>query len=318
MRKPLICFVMAVTLLVGCRQREDEAQLKAINQSLEDANSILQQGNLLLKGDLEYKKYDIRYGSMGVVWEPRAKQISTGADSIIVLIDELKRELIKQSDSLKKEDAPIIEQLASPNGAGYKLLGRLSAFKDTILTIIQADDVDNTVKNANLFTTAPLLPGYADSLNKEEGKQYAIKWQKENFSGSSALMTLIVLNKIKNELLVTTKAFIEYSISKSEVHSCGWPYRVSAAAILSSSYVRSGQPIEVTAGIGEFGPAIGSRILIGGKAIELNNEGTAVHRFIARGKPGKYSVRVEIEFAEPDGTNSRMFKDLKYIIADEK
>jgi hypothetical protein len=309
---------MAGVLLAGCRRQEDVAQLKAINQSLENANSIIQDGNLLLKEDLLLKKYDLRYNSDGVIWEPRANQVATGADSIVVLINKLKQELLKQSDSLKKEKAPIIEQLSTPNGPGSKLVGRLAAFKDSILTIIRVHDVDNPVKKANLFTNAPLLPGYADSLNEAQRKQYATKWLEENFSGSSALMTLIVLNKIENELLVTTKAFMEYCISRSAIHTCGWPYRVTPVAILSSSYVKPGQPIEVTAGIGGFGPALGSRILIGGKEIALNNDGAVVHRFAAKGKPGEYKIRVEFEFTKPDGSTEHVYKDLNYIIADEK
>jgi hypothetical protein len=48
MLKPLICLVMAGALLAGCRRREDIDRLKIINQGLENANSMIQEGNKVL------------------------------------------------------------------------------------------------------------------------------------------------------------------------------------------------------------------------------------------------------------------------------
>jgi Tfp pilus assembly protein PilX len=92
-----------------------------------------------------------------------------------------------------------------------------------------------------------------------------------------------------------------------------------ALAVLSSSYVEKGQPIEITAGVGEFSTAMKPRITIDGKPVALNaNDGTAVHRFTADGKPGKHNAMVRIEFTSPDGSTEYISKRLEYIIADEK
>jgi hypothetical protein len=78
-------------------------------------------------------------------------------------------------------------------------------------------------------------------------------------------MALLVLNKIEHELLATTKMFLDFCLSKTVVHTC---VSFRGIAVLNSSYVKQGQSVEVTAGIGEFDTAEAPRISIDGKEIE--------------------------------------------------
>lgn len=303
MRKPLICFVMVVTLLVGCRQREDLERLKIINQSLEDANSVIQNENKFLGEALTGRARTPRTVYYGKIWEPRGNRIKREADSIVAMIENLKGDLLEQ-----KED-PSYDNMVE----------RLAAFKDSIPVIFKGDPSLEYVYIQNdilaMHAKAPLLYGYSDSLNKDQRILFIKNWREKNFSGTSAAMAILVLNKIEHDLLATAKLFLDFCLSKTEVHTCR---TFSGIAVMNSSYVKQGQSIEVTAGIGDFDTTEAPRISIAGKEIALNNEGAAVHRFAAKGKPGNYKIRVEFEFAKPDGTNSRMFKDLNYIIADEK
>jgi hypothetical protein len=219
----------------------------------------------------------------------------------------------------------LIDQLYSSDGAGYKLVCRLAAFKDSFPGIIRVDDfVDNPHKQASmkakiprLLSTVPLLTGYTDSLNANLRRQHVKKWLEENFSGTTPAMALVMLNRIENDLLVTTNEFMNFCFNQIDRITCGWR-GFHAVAVLNSSYVKQGQPIEVTAGIGDFNAALRPRITMNGKEIRLDQDATAIHRFTANGKPGRHSIRVQIEFTKPDGTVEQVYKDLKYIIADEK
>lgn len=325
MYKPLFCLAMVMLMLAGCRRREDLAQLKAINRSLENANSIIQDDNKLVWEALQEKRRDPVYYSYGEIWEPRASRIKKQADVIVVIIENLKSELLKQTDSLQKEEAPLIEELYATDGRGYKLVNRLAAFKDSFPAIIRVEDfVDNPYKQASLKTemprlasTVPLLAGYTDSLNANQRKRYERSWLEENFSHTSPAMAFIALTRIENDLLVTTNKFMNFCISQIDKITCG-RHGFHGVAVLNSSYVKQGQEIEVTAGIGDFYTYTKPRITMNGKEIKLNQEATAVHRFTANGKPGRHNIRVQIEYTKPDGTLERVYKDLKYIIADEK
>ena len=48
MKKALIVSAAIVVLLVGCRPEENPEQLKAVNQSLEYANGVMQDANNLV------------------------------------------------------------------------------------------------------------------------------------------------------------------------------------------------------------------------------------------------------------------------------
>ena len=326
MNKPLYLLAMAVMSVIGCRQRENLVQLKAIGQSLQKSNSIIQEDNKLVQEALFEKRRDPRYSSDGEIWEPKASRIKAQADSIVAFIEELKSELIKQSDSLKEEKAPLIEQLYTTDGSGYKLVNKLAAFKDSFSAIIHVEDfVDNPVKHASLkediphlYSTVPLLQGYSGSLNAAQRKDYTKRLLDDNFSGTSAVMAMVVLNRMENDLLITTKALMEFCLNQTAVLICGWPGEFRTIAALNSSYVKQGQPIEVTAGVGQFSAAMKPRITIDGKVIKMNDYATAVHSFPATGKPGEHSVDVKIEYYRPDGVELRVTKTLKYIIADEK
>lgn len=177
-------FTMAVTLLVGCRQREDVDRLKIINQGWENANNIIKDDNRFIGENLVARALIPRSKYYGEKWEPRGNRIRKEADSLVVMIESIK------------------------------------------------------------------------------------------------------------------------CLRQTEIHSC----RVfDGIAVLSSSYVKQGQPIEVTAGIADFDTAREPRIMVGGKEIAIDkNDGAAVYRFAAKGTPGKYKIRVEFEYTKPDGVIERV------------
>lgn len=118
---------------------------------------------------------------------------------------------------------------------------------------------------------------------------------------------------------MTEKMLIEYCSMNAAGCGLGITYNMfTPLAVLSSSYVKKGQPIEITAGVGAFSIVMKPLIIIDGKDVKVDNDGTAVHQFTADGNPGKHSIMVEIEFNKPDGTKGHFIQSLNYTIADEK
>jgi hypothetical protein len=321
MKKNLFIPTVIIVLLVGCRPQENREQLKAVNESLEYANGVLQDDNKWIYEELETKQKDPQTHDLAEIWRPRAGRIQLYADSVKLLIDNIKKELIIQSDSFKTDYVTVVKQLYDANGAGGQLLNKLVAFKEDAPAVIYSDVDSRYRPNINndpnrLFKTIPLLPGYGDSLSADLRSSYKKKWLEESFGRSSSLMAMIMLNKIESDVLVTEKEFITYCNNRAIDYKCMSYYAFKAVAVLSSSYVKAGQTIEVEAGVGSFSDAMKPRIAINGKEVKVGNDATAVYKFIATGAPGKHIVPVTIEYTKPDGSNASVLMKREYVIAD--
>lgn len=323
MNRNLLSFTAAILLLTACRQQESANQLKAINECLQRSNAIVQDGNKLYHEAIEAKFKDPRTHRDAEIWQPRADMVTKGTDSIALFIEKLKSELLKQSDSLRKANAPIVEELYETNGNGYVLLNKLSTFKESIPGIFKINDffdkpylVNNLKRDLGfLLDTISMLPGYGASLSESQRNIYKKKWVEENFAGSTSLLTMMQLNKIKSEVLAAERVLVSYFNSQIKAsYICGGPFPL---AVINSSYVKSGQSIEVTAGIGQFNEAAKANVTIDGKEIKLNSDDVAQYRFKATGKPGKHIIPVSIMYYMADGTKAQVRKNIEYIIAEK-
>lgn len=148
---------------------------------------------------------------------------------------------------------------------------------------------------------------------------YFNKWLDNNLRGSSALMTMVVLNKLKNDLFYTRVLLMDYCNSKVGFLDGSCMYdKISAITVLSSSYVKRGETIEVTAGTAEFSIKRKPGVSIFGREIKLDDQGVASYKFKATGRTGKHIVPVKIKFLWKDGRPGNVTRNLEYTIADEK
>lgn len=322
MKKALIIPAVIVVLLVGCRPEENREQLKAVNRSLEYANEVMQQANNLVYEDFIEKKRELSTAVYVAVWEPKANQIRKYSDSIKSLIKTIKSKLVKQSDSLKKDYVDLTKQLYNADGVGGQLFDKLTAFKDNVPAVFYSGDTLGHLywkrELNNLLKTVPLLIAYQDSLPAEQKSAFKKKWLKENFGRGTALMAMVMLNKIESDLLAAENAFIECCKNQIAIGCNLMYFKFSALAVLSSSYIKPGQSIQVSAGIGGFSAASKPTITINGKRVPLNEDAVAQYSFKPAGKPGKYSVPVTIDFIRPDGGKFSLSKNQEYIIAEKQ
>lgn len=326
MNRNLLSFTAAILLLAACRQQENAGQLRSINQCLQHSNAVMQVDIKLYYEAIVEKLKDPLTHSNAEIWGPRADMVKKRVDSITGLIESLKIDLLKQSDSLRKANAPIVEQLYETNGKGSVLVNKLAVFKESIPAIIRINDfsdqpylVADLKRDLSLMLDSiPLLPGYRDSLSEVQRSIYKKKWMEESFAGGNSLLTMMQLNKIENEVLVTERNLVSYFFSKmADVVTCGYRRQPHPFAIINSSYVKSGQTVEITAGITQIVASCQPKITINGKEIKVNSEDAAEYKFKATGKPGKHIIPVKIEFYRPDGTQLHMTKNIEYILAEK-
>lgn len=305
-----------VVLLAGCQPKENTEQLKAVNMSLEISNDFIKDAANRVLMDMEYKTHQPIYKAKANVWFPVMKKVEASTDTLIEVVEKLKGEAAKQTDALKLDNVAILS-----------LLNKLASFKDNIpayfnfMDSIESPKVREYLKRdcKNICKSSPLLPGYTDVLNTEQRSAYINKWIDKNLHRSTALMTTVVLNKLENDLLYTRSILMDRC--SLMVGACDGPGSYSeyhAIAVLNSTYVRRGQTIEVTAGMGGFSFARRPRVTINGNEVKLDDNAKAVHRFKADGKPGKHSLAVKIEFTNDLGAPDYMSQNLEYEIADLK
>lgn len=320
MKKTLIIPVVIVGLLVGCHPEENPDQLKAVNQSLEYANGIMEEANKLVYEKLTEKKKDVSTMMVAAPWEPKSDQIKRYSDSTRAFIKKLKGELIQQSNNLKMDYVELTKQLHNADGTGGQLLNKLIAFKDSIPAVFYSGNTMNDPYRRDqlndLLKTVPLLPAYRDSLPTGKKNDYKKKWLEKSFGRTSALMAMIMLNKIESDVLTTEHAFITFCNNQIVIGCNMQVNRFSAIATLSSSYVKAGQSIEITAGVGAFSEAARPRITINGKEVKMDVDATAIYKFIATGAPGKHTVPITFQYSKPDGTDASVSVNREYTIAE--
>jgi hypothetical protein len=313
-----------VAMLAGCQPKENKEQLKTINKSLEYSNDVIKEAGKRALMEMEDKLHQPDYGEGVTRWLLLMKKIEAETDTLIDIIEKLKDEVVKQTNALKLDDVAILNSLHEPNGSGHSLLNKLASFKDkipTIFNIIDSSEMPDQyaslkADSKNLRKAGPLLPDYAEDLNEEQRTGYINKWLGNNLRGSSALMTIVVLNKLKNDILYTRTMLMDHCSRKvGMVDGPGFYTKYSVITVLNSSYVKRGQTIEVRAGMGEFNATRKPRVRINGNEVKIDDDATAVHRFKADGRPGKHSVTVKIEFTGTNGSPVYLSRKLEYEIA---
>lgn len=320
-------FAALVAMLASCQPKENKIQLRAINKNLEYSNDVIKEASNRALMDMEDKLYQPMYGEGVTLWVSIMKKTKTDTEVLIGIIEKLKKEIVERTENLKLDNVEILASLHRHNGSGYDLLKKLAAFKDNIPNIFNDfDSVESSNQYANLKAESkklrkigPLLPDYAEGLNEEQRSTYINKWLDNNLRGSSALMTMVILNKLENDILYTGNMLMSHcNLHVGFFDGPGFYTKYSAIAVLSSSYVKRGQIIEVKAGMGEFSAAQKPRVTVNGNEVNVGDDATAVHRFKAAGKSGKHSLTVKIEFTNIHGAPIYINRKLEYEIADEK
>ena len=86
----------------------------------------------------------------------------------------------------------------------------------------------------------------------------------------------------------------------------------------SSSCVKAGNDIQITAGIGSFSLEAQPTFSVDGKAIKSDVDGVMIYKFKTPLKAGDYFKPVKIEYTKPDGTRESKEYNIEYSVIDPK
>lgn len=294
----------------------NNSDVNAINNSLTKANEIIAANNEIVYEDLAAKLKDPQTEARTTIWTPRALAVKALSKEIYKYIDNLKLKLA----AIKEDDKAGIQELFRKEGDS--LYNKLVRYNKNVVQVL----------NPEAFSDNPLLEAQLkkdiESFKKDIAARSGIlidsvpgqsphnqNWQKIYLHPSSLSFGIALLNKMQSDVLVTENNMVNH-INRQIPRAWGYHYEVfHAIAALSSSYVKAGQAIEVTAGIGAFSAASKPTITINGSVMNANEDGVAIYNLKTNQKPGKYTVPVSIQYTRPDGSPSKVIKNLEYIIA---
>lgn len=299
MTRLMLTFVVAIFLL-SCRTRENHVQLREIMQSLENSNVRVQDDCEALYKSIEEKVKDPVTNHRAEIWRPKAMAIRKLSQDVMSYMETLKTKLKKDAGTktIDTFDAANLEQ---------KLIAFKTQSLKELLRPFSSDSLWMSSIKANIARLVPTLP-LGSNTNGLRLKSY--------FPGEDTLNTLLILTKLQNDLLLTEHALVKYAFRQIPI-PCGLGYeKYSALTFLNSSYLKNGQTLEVTAGMGEMTLVNKPVIVIDGKVIAAGVEGTATRSFTLNKKPGEYYVPIEITFTGSDGMKLMVRRKLEYVVAE--
>jgi len=292
--KQIFCSAFNSVILVlalffsACTGKSDnnKAVIKALQESLENSNNSINLSSNQILQSLDEKSRDYATKERAGIWLPKAQQIQKLSEDIFNYIEGLKK--------INKINAETANELFE----------KLLKHKDNILA------VDSSIKNE--FTRSIILVTKSFDIVKQKGNDFFNAF----FRNSSALSTLSILTELQNNIkIIETKILFYCHNMIGSVDGDDFFTSFEAIVGQSSSYVKTGEKIEITAGIGSFSTRGSPVITINRKNVTLSENGVAIYSFKASNKPGKHFVPVTLEFTDHDGKKMTQEFAVEYTVA---
>ncbi len=290
-------------MLVGCRQRH--ASTNPLIEGLRESSQLLAMANenACLNMKVEANRYYV--SAKFDIWLPKALAVQKEADRLSVWLRKLER----QAQNVEDTKAQWLEKVSD------SIYQQLVQFRDTVLNTFDTSSLsgysgfcrqvkkDGASRSRQFAQRFKLLPGDTVPISMSH---YLLSFEEV----TKPAEVFVILEAAVNR---TAYDITEYCIAQTAI-GCNNFSQVSVLAHASSSAVKAGQSLEITAGIGEFGLSRKPVIAINGVARNADQEGVAQYSFVATGKPGKYILPVVISFERPDGVRDSLTKMIEYAI----
>jgi hypothetical protein len=228
---------------------------------------------------LHEKLYDPVTKYKASLWEPKALAIQRQANQISSYLKIFEKSSNKNSDQLWQE---------------------IQKFKDNLLAI-------DTLINHEFASGINAFPNSYDSSAKSE------TFIKTKLSSLSPAASKAYINQLSAQVRMMENRLALFCLEQCPFN--GFVYDSYSAIIgQSSSAVRAGEEIKITAGVGAFSRKAEPKITIDGKAIALSDDGAAYYKFKAPPRLGNYTMQAKIEFSDREGKRQVIQKIVEYSV----
>lgn len=306
-------FISAIVLFFCSCSNDSGSELAvfmATKNSLEKSSQALKYVTDNIRKELNYRLTDPKTAEHAAIWEPKASKVSELTTHFFQYIEKLKLELLNEAGYSVSDEASVFKsnndeavvKIFFQKNRGEELLKELNSY------ITSVDSVDETMK----LEFADFKKETYEYLTKKDNQR---SFSKTYFNQSSTGAALAMLAKFENDIRNTENKLVTYCYYHTFPLTHNYEvFRVLVAQ--SSNYVKAGDNIEITAGVGSFSAASQPKVTIDGKVILANENGILVYKFKTPSKAGKYTKPVKMEYTKPDGTREEMIKKIEYTVID--
>jgi hypothetical protein len=260
-------------------------------------------------GSMNEKLNDPVTSTKAGIWYPKARYIQQLSEDAFNYIETLKN-VVKMEAGLESDDGKeiynekdkkVVERVFITNGNAKELYTTLKKYKQDVLSVDRK--IDEVFKDIIQLVSESFI---SSSNNSEEFGHFF-------FSKTSPVAAIALLNHIQNEIKQIENRTIQFCYEQcsfsGDIITFEWPIITQ-----DRMYVRGGEKIEITAGIGEFTKGQINEITINGKSIEVNETGLAITKVNVPTKPGKHYLLVKIIYTGKDGKIEEVKKNVEYIV----
>ncbi|MBO9562040.1 MAG: hypothetical protein J7621_04670 [Niastella sp.] len=301
--------------LIACKDNIDAKKMDKITRSLNRTNKLIDAHNEEIYSTLERKLRSVRTRAKAEIWNPKALRVKKLSAGLYAYIDSLQKQ-VSSPDATTKEIRRLL------NKESGRLHGDLAAYCEAVSVIDTTEFVDNSrmlealkrdMVNLRKFIALRLNMGMDSTLILHTDARQLARMYFDNTTPAQASM---VLSKFRNDILVIENGLAVYFNMWAVNNYCGYTPGCPVIGMINVTHVKAGHGMEVYAGRGSYSTEADPRITIGDSTMGIGPDGTTTYDFIAKGKPGKYTIPVQIEYYKPDGSKNTFTKKLEYTIAE--
>ena len=309
-----IMYLVLTALLALNVSSEILNAFKTIDQSLTNANVIIQNKNQDIYKSLAAKLNDPKTAEKAAIWAPKANKAKAMADEMYAYVESLKLALKEEAgleikdgkETFKEDDLDATTRLflnkKSGLSKGEELFNKLKQFKLDLAAIDPAIEKD-VIPTVSLDLTIPT----SNNLAAKDDWAYAY------FNMTPTIAAITILTKFQNDIRNTEAQVVEFC--HKEIGEVELVYdQFNAFAASNSQYLMSGEELVITAGVGAFSSAAKPTISIDGVVVPVAADGSAVYKSVAGSTPGVQRKRVRISFLKPNGETAVVEKDVQFTV----
>lgn len=317
-------YLVSITVFISCNNKtpispEMHEGLKVVDRSLVNSMNALQIANAHIYNELQNKLNDHAQRERASIWEPIANKAKLLTDNLCNYLDVLKMKVKYRADykmespkpgttdSLEYFDETNTETssgLFENDREGDRLERELNMFKENLLNL------DTSIKKQLRLEMDYLITPYFRFVDT----QY--NFTKALFHRASVIEALTILSSFKNNARIAENKVITFCNNQVGCLDCDGYTVIYPVAAASSTFLKAGQKLTVTAGVGEFNDHSQPNIYLNGKLVPLNVNGVS-ERTIKVSKPGKHTFHVKILYTDQMGKKQSLEKDIEYEVAPE-
>lgn len=305
----IICFVF---LFSSCSNKSDStlAIFKATEEGFLYSNSVFSNSSTIIYESFVERLLKPATAEQASVWQPKAMLIKEKSASMFRYLDSLIIELKKEAglrlenmtEVYNEDDVEVVNKFFINKNTGDKLFEKLKKYKNEILAV--DPELNKKFGNNSIIVTREFET--AGTKQKDFTTTF--------FNHAPAIAAVAMLRKFQNNVRVLENKLVTYCFNQILSYSgCGFSV-FNPIIGQSSTYVKGGDIIEITAGIGSFSATASPQITIDNKKVEINESAVAIYKLTAASKAGKYLVPVVIEFIKPDGAKGTFSTKLEYKV----